>query len=86
MCRFLGPAQTYSIRTPKEVVLEPVSPPPGDSDAHRHERLSGYKSASQTEKCAHDLRILLNADSASGPRAERQALDDCKNVMSAPTP
>lgn len=38
------------------------SPLPGDPDVHKHVSLSGYISASQ--KCTHDLRILLNANSA----------------------
>lgn len=66
-----------------EVVLEAVSPLLDDSGTHKQERLSDGRSASHTEKCAHKLRITLNADSASGPCTESQDLYECKN---APTP
>lgn len=36
---FLGPAHTYWIRTPMEVVSEALSPPPAGSEAHKREKL-----------------------------------------------
>lgn len=64
MCGFLGPAQTYSLGAPKEVVWEPVSPPPGDSEVHELGRLSDYRTASQLQSAdtilgSGEMQILL---------------------------